>query len=82
MPQQGPKPPQPPPQSMQQNVQNMQYLQVPGQRPGGPPPIPPPQPGSDNSVAMPLPNYQYSRIGPNNQSLLSSSSLQNKLKLI
>jgi hypothetical protein len=39
------------------------------------------QNGPSNIIMSP-PNYAYSHIGPNNQSLLSSSSLQNKLKVI
>jgi hypothetical protein len=35
-----------------------------------------------NNVVVPVPNYAYSHIGPNNQSLLSPSSLQNKLRVI
>ena len=35
-----------------------------------------------NSIALPTPNYAYTRIGPNNQGLLSPTSLQNKLKVI
>lgn len=47
-----------------------------------PPQMPGPPLNQDNSVAIPEPNYVYSKIGPNNQSLLSNSTLQNKLKLI
>jgi len=39
-------------------------------------------PNAPNSIVMTPPNYTYAHIGPNNQSLLSSSSLQNKLKVI
>lgn len=35
-----------------------------------------------NSIAIPTPNYAYTRIGPNNQGLLSPTSLHNKLKVI
>lgn len=35
-----------------------------------------------NNIVVPVPNYAYSHIGPNNQSLLSPSSLQNKLRVI
>jgi hypothetical protein len=37
---------------------------------------------SSNNIVVPVPNYAYSHIGPNNQSLLSPSSLQNKLRVI
>lgn len=53
----------------------MQYLQVPGF-------VPDQQVAPENSVALPAPNYVYSHIGPNNQSLLSGSALQNKLRII
>ena len=39
-------------------------------------------PLNDNNIALPTPNYNYSRIGPNNQGLLSPTTLQNKLKVI
>jgi hypothetical protein len=39
-------------------------------------------PLNDNNIALPTPNYAYSRIGPNNQCLLSPTTLQNKLKVI
>lgn len=35
-----------------------------------------------NNIALPTPNYQYSRIGPQNQSLLSAGTLHNKLRVI
>lgn len=35
-----------------------------------------------NNIAIPTPNYNYSRIGPNNQGLLSPTTLTNKLKVI
>jgi hypothetical protein len=31
---------------------------------------------------MPAPNYAYSHIGPKNQGLLSTQTLQNKLRVI
>ena len=40
-----------------------------------------PPPGVTN-IAVPTPNYIYSRIGPNNQGLLSPTTLQNKLRVI
>lgn len=57
-----------------------QYLILP---PGAPPP-PPQQPLSlgQNTIALPTPNYAYTRIGPNNQGLLSPTTLTNKLKVI
>jgi len=39
-------------------------------------------PLNDHNIALPTPNYAYSRIGPNNQGLLSPTTLQNKLKVI
>lgn len=39
-------------------------------------------PLNDHNIALPTPNYEYSRIGPNNQGLLSPTTLQNKLKII
>jgi hypothetical protein len=39
-------------------------------------------PNAPNNINMPTPNHTYSHIGLNNQSLPSSSSLQNKLKVI
>jgi hypothetical protein len=39
-------------------------------------------PLNQNSIALPTPNYAYTRIGPNNQGLLSPTTLQNKLKVI
>jgi len=47
------------------------YVMAPGQGPMNP-----------NNIVVPVPNYAYSHIGPNNQSLLSPSSLQNKLRVI
>jgi len=46
--------------------------------------LPPGQglPLNSNSIAISTPNYAYSRIGPNNQSLMSSATLQNKLRVI
>eukprot|EP00919_Chromeraceae_sp_WS-2016_P054203 GHVR01128701.1.p1 GENE.GHVR01128701.1~~GHVR01128701.1.p1 ORF type:complete len:105 (-),score=24.14 GHVR01128701.1:1214-1528(-) len=35
-----------------------------------------------NNITVPVPNYLYSRIGPNNQGLLSPTTLQNKLRVI
>ena len=37
---------------------------------------------NSNNIGVPTPNYQYSRIGPNNQTLLSSGTLNNKLRVI
>jgi hypothetical protein len=59
------------------NSPPIQYLQVPGQSLPPQPPV-----DRDNNVTMPAPNYVYSHIGPNNQSLLSGSALQNKLRVI
>ena len=39
-------------------------------------------PMGGNNIAVPAPNYQYSRIGPENQSLLSAGTLHNKLRVI
>lgn len=64
-------------QQMQQNVNSMQHPHLQG---------PPPQQINgqipNNNIIMPSPNYTYSHIRPNNQSLLSTSTLQNKLKVI
>ncbi len=35
-----------------------------------------------NVIAVSLPNEQFTRIGPSNQGFLSSSSLQQKLRVI
>jgi hypothetical protein len=35
-----------------------------------------------NQIGIPIPNYVYSHIGPNNQGFLSPTSLQNKLRVI
>ena len=78
------KPPLPPPQQRQYQ-QNPPYVQqqfliLP---PGAPPP--PGQqtlPVGQNAIALPTPNYAYTRIGPNNQGLLSPTTLTNKLKVI
>ena len=59
------------------NQQQMQYLQVPGQQVGAQG-----MPISPNNYGVPSPNYTYSHIGPNNQSLLSASTLHNKLRVI
>jgi hypothetical protein len=56
-----------------------QFLILP---PGAPPPPPGQLPLGQNSIAIPTPNYAYTRIGPNNQGLLSPTTLQNKLKVI
>jgi hypothetical protein len=54
------------------------YLILPqGQVPPGQMPVLGP-----NNVAVPTPNYLYSHIGPNNQGLLSPSTLHNKLRVI
>lgn len=65
----------------QQNPPHVQqqYLILP---PGQPQPINQPLPLPQNSIALPTPNYAYTRIGPNNQGLLSPTTLQNKLKVI
>ena len=39
-------------------------------------------PLGQNSIGLPTPNYAYTRIGPNNQGLLSPTTLTNKLKVI
>jgi hypothetical protein len=39
-------------------------------------------PLGQNSIGIPTPNYAYTRIGPNNQGLLSPTTLTNKLKVI
>jgi hypothetical protein len=39
-------------------------------------------PLGQNSIGIPTPNYAYTRIGPNNQGLLSPTTLSNKLKVI
>ncbi len=39
-------------------------------------------PLGQNAIALPTPNYAYTRIGPNNQGLLSPTTLTNKLKVI
>ncbi len=39
-------------------------------------------PLNPNTIAIPTPNYAYTHIGPNNQGLLSPTTLQNKLKVI
>ena len=65
----------------QQNPPHVQqqYLILP---PGQQQPINQPLPLPQNSIALPTPNYAYTRIGPNNQGLLSPTTLQNKLKVI
>jgi len=40
------------------------------------------QPLNQNVIAVSMPNEQFTRIGPNNQGFLSSSSLQQKLRVI
>jgi len=55
---------------------------VPGQQVGIPPLSKHGVPIGDNNIALPTPNYQYSRIGPENQSLLSAGTLHNKLRVI
>jgi hypothetical protein len=37
---------------------------------------------NQNVIAVTVPNEQFARIGPNNQGFLSSSSLQQKLRVI
>ncbi len=61
-----------------------QYMVLAGQMPPGMPQLPPGQgvPLSPNNIGLPVPNYAYSHIGPNNQGLLSPTTLQNKLRVI
>ena len=82
------QPPMPPgpPRQKQANPPHVQqqYLVVPGQPGQIPPQIAKGQalPVGDNQIALPTPNYQYSNIGPNNQSLLSAGTLHHKLRVI
>jgi hypothetical protein len=68
------------------HVQQQFLILPPGQAPPqGMMHLPPHQqmmPLNQNSIALPTPNYAYTRIGPNNQGLLSPTTLQNKLKVI
>ena len=73
----------------QQKLQQQQQLQQKGNQQNSSPVQPQyvmvqgqPMQIGPNNIAMPVPNYAYSHIGPNNQSLLSSSSLQSKLRVI
>lgn len=80
-----------PPLPMKPNSPTLQQQKNPQQnQPQHPPqhvllqgqPKPSGTPINQNNVVVPTPNYTYSHIGPNNQSLLSPSSLQNKLRVI
>ena len=82
--------PAPPQQGQQRQYQanpphvQPQYMVLAGQMPPGMPQLPPGQgvPLSPNNIGLPTPNYAYSHIGPNNQGLLSPTTLQNKLRVI
>jgi hypothetical protein len=80
MPSQPPLPPGKQHKPNPQHVQN-QYLTVPGQVPQQGPKNQG-MPLGGNNIALPTPNYTYSHIGPNNQSLLSTNTLNTKLKVI
>lgn len=75
-----------PPQQYQTNPQHVQqqFIVMPGQPSQAQLTFPPGQglPINPNNIALPTPNYAYSRIGPNNQGLLSPTTLQNKLRVI
>ena len=80
-------PPGPPPKMKQPNPPHVKekFVVMPGPPQGQPPQqlqMGQPVPLGANNIALPTPNYQYSYIGPNNQSLLSSNTLHNKLRVI
>ena len=63
----------PPPRQNPPHLQPNYIILPPGQQP--------PNLGPNN-LMLPTPNHSYSRIGPNNQGLLSPTTLHNKLKII